>query len=128
MYFYKVKKQSTSLTQIALQKFKKNFWGVFSFVFLVLCVLIAIFAYALAPDNSQNANQMHLSVHSKKPGFTVNVLTIPSTIEEQNGFLSFFVGKKTTVSEIPISDYRVQKNSILITEYTGDTEGGLQKE
>jgi hypothetical protein len=28
-------------------------------------------------DNSENANQMHLSIHSKPPGFNVNMLSIP---------------------------------------------------
>ena len=63
--------QSNSLKQLALQKFKKNFWGVFSFYFIVLVGFISIFAYVLAPDNSQYANQMHLAIHSKKPGFKV---------------------------------------------------------
>ena len=31
---------------------------------------ISVFAYVLAPDNSQYANQMHLPIHSKQPGFT----------------------------------------------------------
>jgi len=48
-------KTATSLSKIALQKFKRNFWGVFSLSFLMLCLLVGIFAYALAPDNSQNA-------------------------------------------------------------------------
>jgi peptide/nickel transport system permease protein len=65
-----------SLTVIALHKFKRIF-GVFSFAFIVILVLVSIFAYVLAPDNSENANQMHLSIHSKPPGFNVNMLSIP---------------------------------------------------
>jgi peptide/nickel transport system permease protein len=123
-----VKNQATSLTKIALQKFKKNFWGVFSLTFLVLCTLVAIFAYAIAPDDSENSNQMHLSIHSKVPGFTVQLLTIPSEVLEKNGFTSFFFGKKTTASEIPISAYETTNSGILVTEYSGDTNDGLQKE
>ena len=121
-------KKSTSLTGIALQKFKKNFWGVFSFGFLVVCALLAIFAYTLAPDNSQNANQMHLSIHSQNPGFTVQMLTIPAMLEEENGFSVFFFGKKNVDTEIPISNFSVKENAIEITEYTPDGTGGLQKE
>ncbi len=77
-----MKNTSTSLTKLTLQKFKKNGWGVFSFIFLCLCVLVAIFAYVLAPDSSKNANQMHLSIHSKSPGFKVEILTIPSVEKE----------------------------------------------
>jgi len=57
------------LTSLALQKFKKSFWGVFSFWFIVFMAFISVFAYILAPDSSQYANQMHLSIHSKAPGF-----------------------------------------------------------
>ncbi len=121
-------KNSTSLTQIALQKFKKNFWGVFSLGFLTLCVLVAIFAYAFAPDNSQNANQMHLSIHSKNPGFSVQMLTIPAAVEKQNPLSVFFFGKKNADTEIPVSKYVLKKNSIEITEYTPDGTEGLQKE
>jgi peptide/nickel transport system permease protein len=116
------------LTKKALRKFKKNFWGVFSFSFLVICTFVAIFAYALAPDNSQNANQMHLSVHSKQPGFEVQMLTIPSKVEKQNGFAVFFFGKKTTATEVPISSYKLTENGISITEYTTDGSAGLVKE
>ena len=73
-----MKSNSNSLTALALQKFKKNFTGVFSLWFVVVCGFIAVFAYFLAPDNSSNANQMHLEIHSKKPGFEVLMLTIPS--------------------------------------------------
>ncbi|MAK36717.1 MAG: peptide transporter [Flavobacteriaceae bacterium] len=123
-----MKKQATSVTQLALQKFKKNFWGMFSLCFLSLCVLLAIFAYALAPDDSENANQMHLSIHSKSPGFTVQILTIPSQGTSNGGLGAFFFGKKTTATEIPISTSSFTKDGILITEYTEEGSGGLQKE
>jgi peptide/nickel transport system permease protein len=45
--------KSNSLTALALQKFKKSFWGVFCFWFIVLVGLVSIFAYVIAPDDSQ---------------------------------------------------------------------------
>ena len=120
-------KKATSLTKIALQKFKKNFWGVFSFGFLSICVLVAVFAYALAPDNSQNANQMHLSIHSKAPGFKVQLLTIPSEVTQENGMSEFLFGKKNADTEIAISSFRTDMEGVLITEYTSDGTEGLEK-
>ena len=119
---------STSLTKLALQKFQKNFWGVFSLSFLVLCVLVALFAYALAPDDSQNANQMHLSIHSKAPGFTVQMLTLPSEEITQNSLSAFFFGRKNTLTEIPISGYTLKENAIEITAYIPEGEAGFSKE
>lgn len=119
---------STSLTKLALRKFKKNFWGVFSLLFIAVCSIVAIFAYALSPDDSQNANQMHLSIHSQQPGFKVQLLTIPSNIASEEGISAFFFGKKNADTEIPISDFKLTETGIIITEYTPDGTAGLQKE
>ncbi|WP_048331517.1 ABC transporter permease [Bizionia psychrotolerans] len=120
--------QSNSLSQLALQKFKKDFWGVFSFGFIVFVGLISIFAYLIAPDNSEYANQMHLSIHSKKPGFTVGMLTIPQTIEsEQSVFSNILFGKKIQDTEIPITAYTVENNTLTYTEYASDGLEGMIK-
>tara|TARA_R110000850_G_scaffold254614_1_gene380138 strand:- start:21320 stop:22429 length:1110 start_codon:yes stop_codon:yes gene_type:complete len=121
--------KTTSLTRLALQKFKSNFWGVFSFSFLCLCALVAIFAYALAPDDSRNANQMHLSIHSKSPGFEVAVLTVPSPIKKtQNLVQDFFFGKENTDTTIPISSFELTGEGINIQEYVDENVSGPVKE
>ncbi len=121
--------RTNSLSQLALRKFKKNFWGVFSFWFIVLVGLVSIFAYVIAPDNSQNANQMHLSIHSKKPGFTVKMLTIPNTLNSnpQSWFNKVFFGEKNPQTEIPIVDYKVENNNLTYTEYASDDLKGITK-
>ena len=121
-------KTATSLSKIALHKFKRNFWGVFSFSFLFLCLLIGIFAYAIAPDNSQNANQMHLSIHSKSPGFKTKMLIIPVKVEEGNRISEFFFGKKNADTELPISGYMIKDGYLQITDYTSDGSEGLEKD
>ena len=119
---------SSSLSQIALQKFKKNFWGVFSLVFILMVGLISIFSYVLAPDNSQYANQMHLAIHSKKPGFSVEMLVIPENPNTEQSTLSkLFFGHKNVNTEIPISEYSVADNQLHYTEYAGDGLIGLAK-
>ena len=117
-----------SLKKLALQKFKKNFWGVFSLFFIVVVGFLSIFAYLLAPDDSQYANQMHLAIHSKKPGFKVLMLTIPSEITvAQSSFDKWFFGKKNTNTEIPISSYFVEDNLLTFKEYAADGMEGTEK-
>jgi len=60
----------------AFQRFKKNPIGMLSFFYILLIGLIAIFAYQIAPDDSPNANFMHLEIHSKPPGFTCNLIQV----------------------------------------------------
>ena len=119
---------SLSLKQLALQKFKRNFWGVFSFYFILLVGFISIFAYLLAPDDSQYANQMHLSIHSKKPGFKVEMLIIPSQLKvNQSAFDKVFFGKKNTDTEIPVLDFKIEGTTLRYTEYASDGLKGAEK-
>ena len=109
---------SNSLTHLALKRFKKNRSGLFSFWYIVMCGVVAIFAYFLAPDNSSNANQMHVEIHSKKPGFKVQMLTIPSgSVDPQNVLQKLLFGTQNQDSELPILGYRILENELEINTY-----------
>ena len=119
---------SGSLSKLALQKFKKNFWGVSSFWLIVVIGFVSVFAYTIAPDDSQNANQMHLSIHSKAPGFNVIMLNLPSKLEiEQSFFTKLLFGKLKTDSEIPITKYHIENQKLFYTEYASDGIIGVEK-
>jgi len=120
--------KSNSLKQLALQKFKNNFWGVFSFYFIILVGFISVFAYVFSPDDSRYANQMHLAIHSERPGFTVMMLTIPSEfVGGQSGFDKLFFGKKNTETEIPISAFKIKDTVLMYKEYASDGLEGAEK-
>ncbi|WP_055434944.1 ABC transporter permease [Lacinutrix algicola] len=120
--------KANSLSKLALQKFKKNFWGVFSFYFILFIGVISVFAYVFAPDNSRHANQMHVSIHSKAPGFSVEMLVLPSQIKNEQGFIDkLFFGNINTVTEIPITQYSISGNTISYTEYASDGLKGVEK-
>ncbi len=121
---------ANSLTAIALQKFKKNFWGVLSFWFIVCCAVVAVLAYVLAPDDSANANQMHLSIHSKPPGFSVKMLTIPSKLSADQFFLTqLFFGETNRDVEIPIEDtYTSTASTLNVTPYAEGELVAISKE
>lgn len=120
--------KSNSLKQLALQKFKKNFWGVFSFYFIIFVGIISVFSYVFAPDNTQYANQMHLAIHSEKPGFKVQMLILPSELEtNQSSFDKLFFGKTNADSEIPISDYTLENDQLTYIEYASDGLEGAEK-
>lgn len=121
-------KSTQSLSGIALQKFKKNFWGVFSFGFIVLLLLISIFAYVLAPDNSENANWGDLTIRSQKPGFEVQMISIPLKEKTSSSFSDYFFGHQQKVSKEPISDFKLLENKIVYTLYNDDPKVLLQKE
>lgn len=113
-----MKTLNNSLTFLALQRFKKNRIGVFSFWFIVLSGFIAVFAYVLAPDKSSNANQMHIEIHSKKPGFKVLMLNIPSEKKENQSYLNtLFFGSINNDTEIPIENYFINSTTLTVYPY-----------
>lgn len=117
-----------SLKKLALQKFKKDFWGVFSLIYIIFVGFIAVFAYVFAPDSTRYANQMHVSIHSKKPGFKVSILTLPSGIEQKQNYLDIlFFGVKNMNTEIPISSYNINKDTIHYTTYVPNGLKGVKK-
>ncbi len=119
---------TNSLGRLALQKFKKDFWGVFSTIFILIIGFISVFAYLFSPDSSQNANQMHLSIHSKKPGFNVDLLKIKSeNIGEQSKIDKLFFGDKITDTETPISSYSFKEGELKYTAYVSDGMEGVAK-
>ncbi len=111
--------KSTSLSKLALHKFKKNFWGVLSFTIILFYTLIAIFAYVLAPDDTKYANQMHISIHSQSPGFTVDLLKI-ATDNQESQFWDWWNGKTSKVEEIPFSEVKVENGIVYYRPYDVD--------
>ena len=110
--------KTNSLWQLALKKFSQNKTGVFSFLFICLCGCIAVFCYALAPDNSIAANQMNLEIHSKPPGFTVDILKTPTNNNTTQSWFSILKkGKENNFTQLPIKSYSINNNVLTVIKY-----------
>ena len=96
------------------KKFINKHFGVFlSLIFIFFCFLISIFSYFIIPDDSQNSNQMHLSIHSMPPGFTANILEVPNPEETNESYLSAkFFGKKYPNKEILVKNFSFKEFGI----------------
>ena len=99
------------MNPIFIKKFTKGFWGIASLLYIFLVLLVAVFAYVISPDKTQNGNQMHLSIHSKPPGFTTQLLRIPQASDKKKTS-SFFSGNLNTDEEIPLKGYRLLEDGI----------------
>jgi peptide/nickel transport system permease protein len=78
-------------------------------------------------DNSENANQMHLSIHSKPPGFNVNMLSIPLEERQEKTLSNYFLGFNS-VTEVAIESYTVVGNTIVYVEYNDEPSLKMVKE
>lgn len=100
--------------------------GLASLIFVIFCGFVAVFGYAIAPDNSRNANQMHIEIHSKPPGFEVLMLTIPTTTSPNQSVIDkLFYGKIDTNTEIPIRAYEAQGAYLLYRTFSDGLEKRL---
>ncbi|WP_422640671.1 ABC transporter permease [Tenacibaculum maritimum] len=93
--------------------------GTISLLFIIFCGFIGIFCYLLAPDNSYASNQMHLEIHSKPPGFSIPMLTIPSKEKKNESFFSILLnGTQHNDLEIPIKSYNIKRNTLEIVTFS----------
>jgi peptide/nickel transport system permease protein len=109
-----MKKTTNSLAAQAIRKFKKNKIGMIAFAYILICAFVASFCYLLAPDKSSNANQMHLEIHSKPPGFSTTLLEIPNA-KKSTFFDRFLFGEKHPSTELLIHDYKIDSTFIAVT-------------
>ncbi|WP_075341155.1 ABC transporter permease [Tenacibaculum agarivorans] len=104
---------------------RHNKVGIFSLSYIIFCGIVALFCYVLAPDNSNSANQMHLEIHSKSPGFSTLMLKVPIEDVSENSWIETFLrGAKIHYNEIPIKSYTQNDQKLGYTQLSD----GLKKE
>ena len=102
---------------------RQHIGGIISGGYILILSILSVFAYQLAPDATPNANQMHLSIHSRPPGFTSQMLLLP--IDIQNSKSHFLGGRPSHFEELPIQDWRYENNELEIQPY-GAAKGYFQ--
>ncbi len=119
-----------SPNKIALERFKKNIPGVISLIFIILCGLIAIFAYFIIPDKSPYANTQILEISTQKPGFEVDMLLVPkqNTVEKRDFFSQLLNGQISQYRYIPFDSIKIDKEKTTIYIYNPDINTSINKE
>ncbi|MFV0530398.1 MAG: ABC transporter permease [Flavobacteriales bacterium] len=106
--------KNKSLISILLTVFRKSIIGSFSIIIILFSGFIAIFGYCIAPDSTENANQMHITLVNKPIGFVTQILQIPIQNAEKKNFVSsLFFGEKVHFEEIPVKQIEVKNDQII---------------
>ena len=81
--------------QKAWQRFSRNRPALFGLAYLFLAIFLAVFGYALAPDNSPNANIQIPELALLKPGNRASILTVklPGSEEKTTWIQTLISGK-----------------------------------
>lgn len=125
------KNVSKSLSYYAWQRMKRNKLAMGGLFVIIISTLVAIFGSLIRPDSTPMANEMSLSLTTKKPGFTVKMLNVRKNgPADDPGVFSrlFFGGKENDFTEVPITDYKFEGAEIVVEEYSGtDNIKGSEK-
>jgi ABC-type dipeptide/oligopeptide/nickel transport system permease subunit len=110
---------SQSFQVAAWRRLKKNKGAVLGLVVIVLAVLVAIFAYFIAPDPSPYSNRIILEIGGENPGYTQTFLKVRK--DKEVGHTSFFkqlvAGKEDRYYYVPITKYEKTGDSIVVQKY-----------
>jgi oligopeptide transport system permease protein len=100
-----------------LRRFLKNKAAVIGAVTIIIFILIAVFAYALAPDNTPYANRQLLELNGKGTGLTMQFLKFPKSIINTKSNWDLINGREDAFNYIPIKNASQKNDSIIIEQY-----------
>jgi peptide/nickel transport system permease protein len=114
---------SGSLSKLAVHKLLHNRVAVVSMAFIIILIIVAILGYLITPDSTPYANQQYLELNTKKPGFSVAMLKYCKTESEPsaNVFKKMLFGLASSYQFMPIHQYWIKDDKIMVEEYTGMT-------
>ncbi len=109
---------SKSFSAAAWRRLKKNKGALFGLVVIFLAVIVAIFAYFIAPDKTPNANRILVEIDGEKPGFKQNFLLLKKERIVKAGFFQqLFMGKEDDYDYIPVSSFEKKGDSLIIQKF-----------
>ncbi len=122
MYWFSKKKEaSISPGKIAWRKFRGNPTAMIALTWIILSVATALLGYLITPDSTPFANEQHLEISAKHPGFRIQFLQVQKNIEQPpvSWFRKMLYGKPSSYDAIPIEGYHFENEEIVVNKYTG---------
>jgi ABC-type dipeptide/oligopeptide/nickel transport system permease subunit len=97
-----------------MKKLIRNPLAIFGMIFIVLILFVSLAGYWIMPDNSNNANEMHLELSCLSPGETVTMLQLPKLEipDQQSIFSIWWRGKESIVKSIPLNKFTASDSAI----------------
>ncbi|MFM2325885.1 MAG: hypothetical protein RIR31_87 [Bacteroidota bacterium] len=119
--------QSLSYNQQTFKRLKKNKGALLGLFIIIIAVVLALFGYLIAPDNSPNADLQTVEIQAKKPGYTQQFLKI----SEKKYWAGFWIthlisGEKNHYKLIPIKGYTIKNDSLLINKFIDEDTAVVQ--
>ena len=109
-------------------RLKKNKPAMAGLVFILFTFFIALFGYWIVPDNTSNADLQTLEIQAKPAGFKQQFLLLNNPNYNDAGIWQTLLhGKNAKYSYIPINNYHINGNRLLIEKYVDDDTSLFQE-
>ncbi|MFO8129317.1 MAG: ABC transporter permease [Bacteroidales bacterium] len=120
----KTYESSGSPSRIAWKRFKKDRLAFPALIFIGVSVLIGILGYLITPDSTPNANDQHLEIAARKPGFSVRMLYLTKNVpvRDRSWLHTMILGRRSPYQRIPMNGYEIRADSIIIELYNEDAD------
>ncbi len=119
-----------SFSQQTWKRLKKNKGALFGLAIIVFTIVVALLGYWIAPDSSPNADLQTVEIQAKRPGYAQLFLKIPdgSLGEKKQGgwFKRSLYGKRESFRYLPITKYKVLKDSLQVNKYIDEDTSLVQ--
>jgi peptide/nickel transport system permease protein len=119
---------SQSFQQAAWRRLRRNKGAMFGLVVIGIAIIVAIFAYFIAPDSSPYANRIILEVDGVKPGHKQSFLKIRNTrVDASSSFFTKLIyGVPDQYNYVPILSHEIKGDSIIVQKYIDEGVGERQ--
>ena len=114
-------KINSSPTRIVWHKLRSNYLAFIGLCIISVFLLIAILGPFIRLDSSPKANQQHLELARKQPGFQMNFIKVPleAQFEKQSFFEKWIFGVNSNYKLIPYHDIKLKDKQLYLEKYTG---------
>jgi len=131
--FYRKKKYDNvgSLSLLTWRRFMKDKLAMCSMFIVIFAIIVSILGYLITPDSTPFANEQHVEIAAKKPGFSITMIKIRKNQPDvqKNLFHKMLYGNESNYSEFPLYSWHYDNAEIVLEDYTGDTpnDGAVKK-
>jgi peptide/nickel transport system permease protein len=102
-----------------------------SMFIVIFAIIVSILGYLITPDSTPFANEQHVEIAAKKPGFSITMIKIRKNQPDvqKNLFHKMLYGNESNYSEFPLYSWHYDNAEIVLEDYTGDTpnDGAVKK-
>ncbi len=91
----------------------------FGLIVIGASVIVAVFAYFIAPDSSPYANRIILEIGGEKPGFEQRFLKVKNTrpVQSASFFIRLASGTVDQFNYLPIMNHETKDDSIIVQKF-----------